>query len=209
MNIRQIPIGPYESNCYLIWDEDLKGIVIDPGADAEIILQAIDEEGLEIIGYPFTHGHYDHICAADQVMARHPAPACMHPADLKWAFSDINQAPPFYLQPATPPVVSPGLEEGSEMNYGGLRFKCLHTPGHSPGCVCFYFEKEKILIAGDTLFQGSIGRTDLPGGDMNEMTNSLRRLHQLPDDLQVYCGHGPATLLGHEKQTNPFMRQVG
>ena len=209
MHVHSITIGPIESNCHILVGENSQALVVDPGDEADRILQKIESLGLTVVGYPLTHGHVDHVSALAAVYRKHPAPVGIHPLDGAWAFSETNQIPPFYGAPEAPPSIERSYEDGQTWEDGGLQYEVLFTPGHSPGGVCFHFRNEKVLIAGDTLFSGSVGRTDLPGGDPQILADSLERLKSLPEDTVVHCGHGPSTTLGKEKATNPFMQAGG
>lgn len=210
MQIHVIPTGMIQTNCVLLQQESGETLVIDPGADAPEIIRLIDSAALKVIGYPFTHGHYDHVCAIGDMVAAHPAPCFMHPLDLTWAFTDRNQNPPWYVQPdpATVPDISPAWETDGGFQIGNFSFQTLFLPGHSPGSVGFYFPEDALLIGGDVLFKGSMGRTDLPGGDTPTLYASLRRLAKLPPETVVVPGHGPATRIGAELRENPYMREA-
>lgn len=206
MEIETIPVGPLEVNCYLAWGEARQALVIDPGEDAERILEVIAARKLRVALYILTHGHADHVSALAALCARHPAPIAMHPDDARWAFSDVNQIPGAYPPPEAPPPVSRPLEDGQEWRDAGLRWQVITTPGHTPGGLCLYFPNDGVLLSGDTLFQGSVGRTDLPGGSARLLSESLEKLARLPDGTKVFPGHGPMTTIGAEKQTNFFLR---
>ena len=157
--------------------------------------------------YVCTHGHADHINALAELHAARPAPVAMHSNDWAWAFSERNQIAPYYSVPQKPNIDGfLPLEESSEWAFGALRFQCIETPGHTPGSCCLLFTDAGILVAGDTLFKGSCGRTDLPGGDPRQLAASLNKLKQLPDDVRVFPGHGPSTTIGIERRTNFYMR---
>ena len=206
LQIEQIVIGAIQSNCYIIWnDETREALIIDPGADIERILEFIDQEGLSIVAYPTTHGHYDHISKLSEIYDQRPAAIGLHPAALSWCFtSDYNSYPPYYERPEKPSKIEREWKDGETWTDAGFSYEIIHTPGHSPDGVCFYFKEEGLLIAGDTLFRGSMGRVDLPGSDPKLMPSSLARLMELPDEVVVYSGHGPATTIGHERRTNPY-----
>lgn len=208
MHIASLVVGPLQSNCHILSNDERDALVIDPGDEAERILAYLDSEDLTVIGYPLTHGHVDHVSALAQVYAERPAPVGMHPIDLAWSFSERNQIPTLYASPTAPPEVARHYEEGQTWLDGGWSYRVLHTPGHSPGSVSFYFEEQGVLIAGDVLFRGSVGRSDLPGGNPRTMSESLRRFAELPDATRVYCGHGPSTTIGEEKRSNFFMQNL-
>ena len=205
MQIEKLTLGPVETNCYVVWNTHGHALVIDPAAEAESILSFIRKHDLKIVAYPITHGHVDHISALAEVHAAYPAPIGMHPNDLAWAFEPINNLTPIYGSPVKPSEIARSYEDGQEWTDKEWNYLVLLTPGHTPGSVSFYFPREKMLFSGDVLFQGSIGRTDLPGGDPEVLKESLKRLSQLPDDTSVYPGHGPTTSIGFEKKENPFL----
>ena len=207
MNIEAIPTGTFEEICYLVWDIENKVIVFDPGFDAELIARAIEKNHLQVVAYICTHAHADHINALADLHEKYPAPIAMHSNDLKWAFEEFNQVAPYYPVPKRPDVEDIQLlERSKDWNYADLHFQCIETPGHSPGSCCLLFPEGKIMITGDTLFKGSCGRSDLPGGDARKLKESLNALKQLPDEIRVFPGHGPDTTIGIERQTNPFMQ---
>ena len=209
MNIETVVVGAYEVNCYVIWDEGHNAIVIDPGANPERIEKVIQTNRLKVVAFLITHGHADHIGALPALHSIHPAPVALSAEDARWAFLPINQLLPHYPALKSPPKVERVLADGQKWTDGELSYEVIATPGHSSGCVCFYFPDAHVLFAGDTLFQGSVGRTDLPDGNSRALSNSLKKLKSLPDDTRVFSGHGPETEIGIEKRTNFFMRDSG
>jgi hydroxyacylglutathione hydrolase len=208
LQIETLALGPAATNCYLLWGESRQALVIDPGFEAGRILDAIRQNKLTVAAYPLTHAHFDHVGALAEVVPAHTAPIGLHDADVSVAFSPLNQFPPYYPPLSTGVEFDRSLEEGQVWEEAGLSYRVLHTPGHSPGGVCFYFESEGLLIGGDCLFAGSIGRTDLPGGDLNILMKSLERIIRFPDETRVLPGHGPETTVGREKESNPFLREI-
>jgi hydroxyacylglutathione hydrolase len=207
MDIEAIPTGAFEEICYIVWDAERQAIVFDPGFDAESIMQVLKEHGLNIAAYVCTHTHADHINALAEMHRQHPAPIAVHSKDLAWAFDAINQIEPYYPVPKRPDIDTYLLlETATDWNFADLHFQCLETPGHTPGSCCLLFPESGIMVTGDTLFKGSCGRTDLPGGSPRELKESLNKLKQLPDEVRVYPGHGPDTTIGIERQTNFFMQ---
>ncbi|MBI2439864.1 MAG: MBL fold metallo-hydrolase [Lentisphaerae bacterium] len=206
MQIECLSVGPIQANCYLVWGPEQRALVIDPGAEPETILKRLATRRLEVACYLLTHGHADHIGALTELSAKRPAPYALHEADHKWAFSVVNQIPPFYPAGHRPSAAWRTLADGQNWSDGGLTCQVIGTPGHTPGSVCFYFPDERLLFSGDTLFQGSVGRTDLPGGDDDKLRDSLRKLSQLPPVTRILTGHGPETSLAEELRTNPFLQ---
>ena len=192
-----IPVGPIGTNCYLIGDE-AAGVcaVVDPGAEPEKILDMVRRSGLKLEKVFLTHGHYDHVGAADALAAAGAA-VYIHPADANQG--DARLFPP--LSSAFRP-----FEDNSSLSVGSLTVEVLHTPGHSAGSVTLL--TEDVMLCGDTLFTGSCGRWDLTGGDYEALQRSLARLGRLEGDYKVCPGHGPLSTLARERQTNPYMRQA-
>jgi len=206
MTVIPIVVGAFQVNCYLALSDGGRALVIDPGEDAGQIAVALRERKLTVAAYLITHGHMDHIGGLAELTKLFPAPVAMHPEDGAWAFSTGNKMLPYYDSPERPAGEIRPLADGQRYDEDGLHYEIIATPGHSPGCVCFYFQAEKALFSGDTLFSGSVGRTDLEGSDETLMEKSLRRLVQLPADTIVYPGHGPRTTIGREMKTNPFLK---
>ncbi len=208
MHIETIVVGDFEVNCFVVWGEPRQALVVDPGQDADRILAALRKHQLTVAAYLLTHAHVDHISALGDLAGQCPAPIAAHPADLVWAFAPTNQLMPYYPPPRKPaPADFRELADGSDHTDGGLTYRVIATPGHTPGCVCYHFAGEKVLLSGDTLFADSVGRTDLPGGNARQLTASLKKLAALPDDTVVYPGHGPQTSIGQEKRTNFYMQR--
>jgi hydroxyacylglutathione hydrolase len=208
MTIETIVVGAFEVNCFLLWGTDRRALVVDPGSDAETIDRHLTDNRLTVAAYALTHGHVDHISGLADLHRRHPAPIGLHPLDAAWAFSEANAMPPWYGVPARPVSIARAFEDGQTWTDAELTYTIFATPGHTPGGVCLYFETARVLLSGDTLFAGSVGRTDLPGGNARILTASLKRLAALPDDVRIYPGHGAHTTLAHEKRTNFFMQSA-
>ncbi|MDQ4064973.1 MAG: MBL fold metallo-hydrolase [Actinomycetota bacterium] len=200
-------VGPLACNCYVVGDPIAKqAIVIDPGGDADEIAEAVAARGLTITAIVATHAHFDHIIGAHRLRELTGAPFHMHPSDaplLPWMQESGRLFLGVDLPP--PPEIDTPATEGDSLSAGAATFHVLHTPGHSPGSISL--STDGALFSGDTLFAGSIGRTDLPGGDTNALLAAVRaKLYVFDEDVPVYPGHGPATTIGREKATNPFVR---
>ena len=207
MHIETIVVGPYEVNCYILSQKDAaQAVVIDPGAETDVIVQYLRAERLAPAAYLLTHGHVDHIGGLEQMLAVLPAPVYLHADEKNWAFSKRNSLPPFYFPPSTPPADLHVVADGDEFNLAGIPFRVIATPGHTVGGVCYYVEQENALFTGDTLFQGTVGRTDLPGGDGRVLAQSLKKLAVLPSVTRVYPGHGPETSIADERRHNVYFR---
>lgn len=204
MNYDVLPIGPFEANCSILWDDPAQAWVVDPGADSAGILGFIEKRGLKAGVVVLTHSHFDHISALNEILAKFPVPVYLHAAEVPFAFSPMNAMPP-YRPTARPATLVTDKRDGDAIECGGLTARLILTPGHTPGGWCLYFEKDKLLVAGDTLFAGSVGRTDLPGGSEAFLKASLQKVKALPDDTRVICGHGPQTTIGVEKRSNPYL----
>jgi glyoxylase-like metal-dependent hydrolase (beta-lactamase superfamily II) len=207
MNIQALETGPLASNCYLVWGDEKQAVVFDPGYDAARITDALEKQGLEVAAYVCTHGHIDHISALADLHADRPAPVAMHSDDLAWAFEPDNCLLSVYPSPARPEVDEfHRLDRARDWTFADLSFECIETPGHTPGSCCLFFADSGILITGDTLFKGSCGRTDRPGGSPRQMKESLGKLKKLPGAVRVYPGHGLETRIDTERATNYYMR---
>jgi len=209
MILETLVVGAFQSNCLILSCEETKeSVVIDPGDEAERILKKIISNNLNVKQIVQTHAHIDHIGAAKAVIEATGAPLLLHQND-QLLFDNLQaQAYMFGLEIDEPSRIDKFIEEDDEVLFGNHKMRVIHTPGHSPGSVCFHIDGEKsILVSGDTLFCQSIGRTDLPGGSSEQIIESIRnKLFQLPDDTVVYPGHGLNTTIGDEKKYNPFVR---
>jgi glyoxylase-like metal-dependent hydrolase (beta-lactamase superfamily II) len=203
MIIRKLVVGPLGANCYIIGDESTKqGIVIDPGDEPDRILELIEKEDLKISAIVCTHAHFDHIGVAGDIKKATGAKILLHKADVELYEGAKDQAAFWGYDVEDMPPPDGFLNEGDRVQVGNLTFNVLHTPGHSQGGICLY--GEGIVITGDTLFQGSVGRTDFLGGDIAKLKKSFWRLLSLPEDTIVLPGHGPETKVRIEKQENLF-----
>jgi glyoxylase-like metal-dependent hydrolase (beta-lactamase superfamily II) len=202
-----IPVGPLQCNCSVIGDEGThEAMVVDPGDDINRVLALLRKHGLTVKQIVITHAHIDHVGGAMKLRQATGAPILLNQ-------NDYSLLKMLDMQAAWVGMASPGkveidqaLAEGDKLNTGRLEATVLHTPGHTEGSICLYFPAQQKLIAGDTLFAGSIGRTDLPGGSFEKIMSSLRqRVLALPDDTIVIPGHGSLTTIGEERESNPFL----
>ena len=203
-----LTVGPLHCNCSILGDEtSLEAIVVDPGDDIPRILSVLDKHNLTVKQIVITHAHIDHIAGAQRLKRVTGAPILYNENDLPLVEMMGTQAS--WLGILTPEVPPPDdtLDDGKRIAIIGLTGSILHTPGHTQGSVCLYLPDQTLLLAGDTLFAGSVGRTDLPGGDTTQLIASIHdRLLTLPDDVTVIPGHGPRTSIGAERDSNPFLQ---
>ncbi len=200
------PVGPLQCNCTILGDTQTgKGVVIDPGGDADVILSKIDSLGLRVVAIYHTHAHLDHILAAGTIKEKTGAPIYLHDDD-RFLWDILEQQCQLFGVPYEPQP-APDLPIHDDQDLGCCSGVAIHTPGHTPGSTSFWFEDAKLLVAGDTLFKGAIGRTDLWGGSYPQIEKSIReRLYRLDDEAIVVTGHGPDTSIGDEKEHNRFIR---
>ena len=195
LNIKTLALGAYETNCYIIWDESSREcLVIEPGYEPERVMQAVKALDKTVAAILLTHGHFDHVGAVRVIFSETDCDIYLCPEDC---------AMPEQMT-AGPLCYTCSYQDGDVLQLAGLTLQVLHTPGHTPGSVCLVCEDA--IFSGDTLFSGSCGRTDLPGGNWNTLSRSLARLRDLEGDYKVYPGHGEATRLSTERTYNPYMR---
>ncbi|MBN2344326.1 MAG: MBL fold metallo-hydrolase [Deltaproteobacteria bacterium] len=206
MKFETVVTGAFQENCYILWDNETNdGIIIDPGDDASRIEQRVKALGLNVIGIYNTHGHFDHIGAVQPLKEALDIPFAIHTDDRALVEGAAKQGAMFGLDlPLSAPKVETWLKDAMKIEVGKSVGTVLHTPGHTPGGVCFLFEP--FLFVGDTLFAGSVGRTDLPGGNSRQLIDSIqKKLMVLADSTRVLAGHGPETSIGKERKYNPFI----
>ena len=211
MKIKQFTFNPFKENTFLIWDESKECLIIDPGCyeknEKEILKNFIEENRLIPVKLINTHCHIDHIFGNKFSSETWNIDLYINKLDLILLKDSENVACTYGFENySTSPYPSYFLEEGDQVEFGNSKLDIIFTPGHAPGHICLHSKLDKFIIAGDVLFNGSIGRTDLPGGDFNTLIQSIQnKLMNLDDDTIVYCGHGPSTTIGKEKQSNPFL----
>lgn len=207
MIIDTIIVGQLEVNCYIVSDESTsEAVIIDPGDEYERIAGLTDARGSRPKYILFTHAHYDHVCAVRELKDRYHALTVMHQNEtgtyemtkklcISWGYEEEDFPAPDML-----------VREGDRISIGKTTLEVIHTPGHTPGCICLY--GENCLFTGDTLFKGSVGRTDLPGGNTEKLLASLKKIVLLPPETKVFCGHGEETTLDREVRRNPFLNNT-
>jgi hydroxyacylglutathione hydrolase len=208
MILKGLVVGPIGANCYIIGNEGSKdGAIIDPGGDVERILQVAKEIGLEIRFIIATHGHFDHTAAVKQLKEELDVDFLLHRDDLLFVQRSKKSAQKWGIVIEQVPDPDRYIEHGDVLKLGALELRIIHTPGHSPGGISIYIETENVLFSGDTLFNGSVGRTDFDGGSMEVLVRSIKeRLFTLPDSTVVHTGHGTQTTIEYEKMHNFFVR---
>lgn len=202
-----LPVGLLQCNCSILGDEASgEALVIDPGDQVDDILEVLQRHRLSVTGIVVTHAHLDHIGGAQELKTATGAPVWLHPRDLELCRQLAAQA--MWLGMPAPPRTEMDIEaqEGQRLRAGSTDLEILHTPGHTQGSISLWIPSEKKLLAGDTLFQDSIGRTDLPGGDHQQLIDSIqRKILALPDETVIYPGHGPRTTVARERRSNPWI----
>ncbi|MCZ6679279.1 MAG: MBL fold metallo-hydrolase [Candidatus Poribacteria bacterium] len=208
MILESLVVSPFQSNCWILGCEETRaGVVIDPGDEAERILKVVEAHKLTLKYLIHTHGHLDHVSATAAIQRETGAPVLIHEADGMLLDHLSAQGMMFGIAAPEPPAVDQYIREGDRISFGQYTLSVIETPGHSPGGICLKLEDEGLLFAGDTLFQGSIGRTDLWGASYEQLMDSIRdQLMPLDDETIVHPGHGPSTTLGREKRENPFLQ---
>jgi hydroxyacylglutathione hydrolase len=203
MRVNRIVVGQLDVNCFIVSEDSPEALVIDPGDEADRIFGVIEELALKPRYVLFTHAHYDHVCACGELKDRYGASIVMHEHERSTYMATKDLCISWGYAPEDFPAPDILVQDQDSISVGGIVFKVLHTPGHTPGGICLY--GNKTLFTGDTLFRGAIGRTDLPGGDIEMLGSSLQKILTLPPDTRVMCGHGEETTLVFEREHNPFL----
>ena len=210
MDIAIFTFNPFVENTYVLYDETGECVIFDPGCfdpgEQEQLTDFIESNNLKPVKLINTHCHIDHVLGNKFISEKYNLPLTSHRGEVT-VLAMQPQVSTMYGIPYNPsPEITEFLEDGDQLKFGNTVLEVLFTPGHSPASISFYSEKDGVVIAGDVLFQGSIGRTDLPGGDFDTLAKSIReKLYVLPDEVSVFPGHGPKTTIGVEKRTNPFV----
>ncbi len=205
MIIKELVVGPLMANCFICGCSKTKeAVVIDPGGDADTILLSLADAKLKVKYIINTHGHFDHVSANGKMKDATGADILIHPLDAPMLEKLSSNAAFFGVSVENSPPCDQTLEEGDTVSFGDVTLKVIHTPGHTPGGISLY--SNGVVFVGDTLFAGSIGRTDFPGGNFNTLISSIKtKLFKMEDDIRVFSGHGPETSIGREKRHNPFV----
>ena len=206
MKISTLVVGPFAVNCYLLWDDNGEGVIIDPGAEKDKIIETVDKAGFSPKAILLTHGHGDHIAAVADIKEKYNIPLYIGDGEEGLLKNPSANVSAYFDQPIIAPDADFILKDEETIKFNSIEFKILSTPGHSPGGICYLNEKENLLFTGDTLFAGSIGRTDLPGCSTEKLLSSIKeKILVLPDDIICFPGHGPHTTVGTERNSNPFL----
>lgn len=207
MDIHKIVVGQLDVNSYIVSDgSNSEALVIDPGDEPEKIIECIDAAGLRPKYIIFTHAHYDHVCAAKELHDRYNAVIVMHEQEKTTYRMTIQLCLSWGYAPEDFPEPERLVKDNDTISAGTISLRVIHTPGHTPGSICIF--GENTLFSGDTLFKGSVGRTDLPGGNFRLLSQSLKKLTHLPPETRVLCGHETETSVGVEMKDNPFLRAM-
>ena len=208
LEVRCLSVGRLQTNAYLVFDEEFRrGIVIDPGDEAERIMDLISRCDVEVDAIYLTHGHFDHVLALRDLRRELRCKVYLHKAD-EGILASAPRDAKYFLGIEVPPPPKPDgwIADGQLIWIGSHLGKVLHTPGHTRGSVCYVFEE--MIFTGDTLFAGSVGRTDLPGGSLKDLVSSLSKILNFPDEFMIYPGHGPSSTVGVERKLNAFVRNL-
>lgn len=210
IKVYSIRVSVFATNCYLVQNaETREGFLIDPGDYEEKILEFLREKEVKLTAIYLTHGHLDHMMAAERIKTEYNVPVYCQEAELAVLADPVQNLTSRFMRKGTVFTDAVGLKDGAEFMEAGVKVRLLHTPGHTPGGCCYFLPENGILFSGDTLFYRSIGNTEFPGGSMGMLARSIReKLYTLPEETVVYAGHGEETDIGSEKRENPFVPAV-
>lgn len=211
MELAVFTFNGFMENTYVLFDETKECVIIDPGCSSaeeeKQLVEFIDAKGLKPVKLVNTHCHIDHVLGNKFVADKYGLELTSHKGEAIVLAMQPQVSMMYGVSYIPSPEITNFLDDGDELTFGNTRLEVLFTPGHSPASISFYSENDRVLIGGDVLFKGSIGRADLPGGDFDTLVNSIKeKFYTLPDDVVVFCGHGPSTTIGEEKEANPFVK---
>jgi glyoxylase-like metal-dependent hydrolase (beta-lactamase superfamily II) len=206
LNIDIVNVGIIGTNCYIIYNDKKEAIVIDAGDDAHKIYNKVEELGVKVVALMLTHGHFDHISAVDEVAQHYGVTVYAGKGETRLLTDAKMNGSAYYRRDKTVSEFEK-LEDNGDIELGGIKFKVMFTPGHTEGSVCYYVEDAKVLFSGDTLFKESVGRTDMATGDDKKIIESLDKLMELDDDVDVYPGHSEESTIGYERRFNPYINR--
>ncbi|MDQ0244431.1 glyoxylase-like metal-dependent hydrolase (beta-lactamase superfamily II) [Bacillus fengqiuensis] len=207
MKYQRVPLGPLQTNCYIIENDKKECLIVDPGEEGRKLVQLMEQRKLTPVAVLLTHAHFDHIGALDDVRKRYELPVYVHVKEKDWLTDPALNGSQFFMMGAiSVQAATHHLTKEGPLTIGDFTCEVYETPGHSPGSVSYYFKEAGIVASGDVLFEGSIGRTDLQGGSHEQLLQSIhKKLLVLPEDTIVLCGHGRETNIGDEMESNPFL----
>lgn len=207
MKYQRVPLGPLQTNCYIIENDKKECLIVDPGEEGRKLIQLLEQRKLTPMAVLLTHAHFDHIGALDDVRKRYELPVYVHVKEKDWLTDPALNGSQFFMMGAiSVQTATHHLTKEGPLTIGDFTCEVYETPGHSPGSVSYYFKEARIIASGDVLFEGSIGRTDLNGGSHEQLLQSIhKKLLVLPEDTIVLCGHGRETNIGDEMESNPFL----
>lgn len=207
MKYQRVPLGPLQTNCYIIENDKKECLIVDPGEEGRKLIQLLEQRKLTPVAVLLTHAHFDHIGALDDVRKRYELPVYVHAKEKDWLTDPALNGSQFFMMGAiSVQAATHHLTKEGPLTIGSFTCEVYETPGHSPGSVSYYFKEAGIIASGDVLFEGSIGRTDLNGGSHGQLLQSIhKKLLVLPEDTIVLCGHGRETNIGDEMESNPFL----
>lgn len=210
IHVKTFPLGPFQMNSHVVYNDTThEAVLFDTGRDPEVVLDFLNAKALTLKLLLYTHAHLDHVEGHAAIRAQYPQlEAYIHPEEQFWIDGLAMQAAMFHMPQPQPPVIQRYIEDGEEFQLDGFEVKAYHTPGHTPGGICYFIPQGPILVAGDTIFYRSIGRTDFPKGDYDTLLQSItQKVLTLPPQTRIYSGHGPVTTVAEEQAENPFVQQ--
>jgi len=207
--VESFPLGPFQMNSHVVYDDQTReAVLFDTGRDPQPVLDFIQANGLDLKLLLYTHAHLDHVEGHAAIRAKYPQIPCyIHAEEQFWIDGLATQAQMFHMPEPAPPQITRFIDEGERFTLDAFEIEVFHTPGHTPGGICYFIPQGPVLMAGDTIFYGSIGRTDFPRGDYDTLMASItQKVLTRPDETRIYSGHGPVTTVSRERAENPFLQ---